>query len=607
MPTVIVNKNALFKAIGQTFTDEEFDNLCFEFGIELDEITSEKEMYQTETKKEGELLSDDILYKIEVGANRYDLLCLEGLALALRVFLEKQKMPDFKAINILPEEERQLIVYDSVNEVRPIGLSAILRDINFTDETLKGFMDLQDKLHNNICRGRKLVSMGTHDLDTVKGPFVYRALKPEHIHFVPLNREEEVNGDGLMSILKEDPKLGKYLYLLEGKERYPVMMDSNGIIMSLPPIINSQHTKMTLNTHNVLLDVTGLDYTKCEIVLNTLIAMFSVYSKTPFTVEEVKVINQKTGEGKIYPDLTSRIFKTDIKYLKTLTGISDITPEKIIQLLERMELKAKVLDTNELEVSCPITRSDILHPCDIAEDLAISYGYNNIEKLLTTTKTHGMQLPYNKLTDLFRNEMSMGGYVEFLTMALLSHKDMFTNMLQKDKDEKTVQILYSKTKEFEYIRSSLIPGILKSIEGNKANQLPFKIFEISDVVLADKDSEIGAINRRKLCFAYANTTSAMEIIQGMVDLLMKKIGLIFNYEKDKDKKYTIKKSNNPIFFEDRQAEILIQDDINIGIYGIIHPKVLKNFGIKNPVTLCEIDLQLIMDLILKDKLLEGFV
>jgi len=448
--------------------------------------------------------------------------------------------------------------------------------------------------------------MGTHDLDTVKGPFTYRALKPEHIHFVPLNREEEVNGDGLMSILKDDPKLGKYLYLLEGKERYPVMMDSNGIIMSLPPIINSQHTKMTLNTHNVLLDVTGLDYTKCEIVLNTLIAMFSIYSKTPFTVEEVKVVNQKTNEGKIYPDLTPRVFKTDVKYLKTLTGINDIEPEKIVELLEKMELKAKVLSKEEIEVSAPITRSDILHPCDIAEDLAISYGYNNITKQLTKTKTHGIQQPYNKLTDLFRNEMSMGGYVEFLTMALLSHKDMFTNLLKNEKDDKTVQILYSKTKEFEYIRSSLIPGILKSIEGNKANQLPFRIFEISDVVITDKENETGASNRRKLCFAYANTTSAMEIIQGMVDLLMKKIGLIFNDEKT-DKRYTIKKSNNPIFFEDRQAEIFIQDNINVGIYGIIHPKVLKNFGIKNPVTLCEIDLQTIMDLILKDELLEGFV
>ena len=606
MPTVVVNRDALFKAIGQTFTDEEFDNLCFEFGIELDEVTSEKEMFQNEQKKEGEHLSSEVLYKIEVAANRYDLLCLEGLALALRIFLQKQKMPEIKPLNVLPEEERQLIVYDSVNEVRPVGLCAILRGIDFTDETLRGFMDLQDKLHNNICRGRKLVSMGTHDLDTVKGPFTYRALKPEHIHFVPLNREEEVNGDGLMSILKDDPKLGKYLYLLEGKEKYPVMMDSNGIIMSLPPIINSHHTKMTLNTHNVLIDVTGLDQTKCEIVLNTLIAMFSIYCKNPFTVEEIKVVNQKTGEGKIYPDLIPRVFKADVNYLKTITGISDITPEKIAELLERMELTTKILNPNEIEVSAPITRSDILHACDIGEDLAISYGYNNITKQLTKTKTHGIQQPYNKLADLFRNEMSMGGYVEFLTMALLSHKDMFTNLLQDKKDDKTVQILYSKTKEFEYIRSSLIPGILKSIEGNKANQLPFKIFEISDVVLVNKDNEVGACNRRKLCFAYANTTSAMQIIQGMVDLLMKKIGLVFNHE-DVKQKYTIKKSNNPIFFEDRQAEIFIQDNINIGIYGIVHPKVLKNFGIKNPVTLCEIDLQLIMDLILKDQLLEGFV
>ena len=606
MPTIIVNRKALFKAIGRTFTDEEFDNLCFEFGIELDDVTTEQEMVKNEQNKEDMNLSAEVLYKIEVAANRYDLLCLEGLALALRIFLEKQKMPDIKPINVLPENERQLIVYDSVNDVRPIGLCAILRDINFTDEMLKSFMDLQDKLHNNICRGRKLVSMGTHDLDTVKGPFTYRALEPEHIHFVPLNREEEVNGDGLMTLLKDDPKLGKYLDLLKGKKKYPVMMDSNGIIMSLPPIINSQHTKMTLNTHNVLLDITGTDLTKCEIVLNTLIAMFSVYCKNPFTVEEIKVINEKTGESKIYPDLTPRKFKVDVKYLQTITGIYDIIPEKIIQLLEKMELKAKIINPQEIEVSAPITRSDILHPCDIAEDLAISYGYNNIKKQLTQTKTHGMQQPYNKLTDLFRDEMAMGGYTEFLTMALLSKEDMFTNLLSEEKDDKTVEISYSKTKEFQYMRSSLIPGILKSIEGNKANALPFKIFEISDVVETNEESEVGAVNRRKLCFAYTNTSSAMEIIQGMVDLLMKKIGLCFNSD-NVEKKYTIKKSENKIFFEDRQAEIFILDNIKIGIYGIIHPKVLKNFGIKNPVTLCDIDLQLIMDLIINGKLLEGFV
>ena len=584
MPTITVNRDALFKALGRTFTDEEFDNLCFEFGIELDEVTSEKDMFEAEQKKSGEHLSKDVLYKIEVAANRYDLLCLEGLALALSCFLKTRKMPVFKTLNVLPEEERQLIVDPSVGRVRPFGLSAILRGINFTDDTLKGFMELQDKLHNNICRGRKLVSMGTHDLDTVKGPFYYKAMKRKDI--------------------KDDPKLGKYLHLIEKSDEFPVMLDSNNVIMSLPPIINSQHTKMTINTHNVLIDITGLDYTKCNIVLNTLVAMFSVYCKEPFTVEEVKVTTEK--EVKLYPDLTPRVFKADVEYLRTITGIKDISPEDILSNLQKMELDGKILNEKEIEVTVPITRSDILHQCDIAEDLAISYGYNNIKKQVTQTLCYGKQQPYNKLSDMFRHEMAMGGYVEFLTMALLSEKDLYTNMLKKP-DDKSAKIKYSSCKEFEYMRSSLIPGILKSIEANKANQLPYKIFEISDVVITDQENEVGAVNRRELCFAYTNNVSSMEIVQGMVDLLMKKIGLVFMEKNDVKKRYEIKPSNDPAFFEDRQAEIYIQNDIKIGIYGIIHPKVLKNFNIKNPVTLCQIDLQTVMDLILKGELLEGFV
>ena len=606
MPTVTVNREALFKAIGREFTDEEFDNLCFEFGIELDEVTTEKQMFENEQQKSGEHLSNEILYKIEVAANRYDLLCLEGLALALSVFLEKKQMPVFKPLNVLPESDRQLIVEPSVEEVRPIGLAAILRGINFTDDSLKAFMELQDKLHNNICRGRKLVSMGTHDLDTVTAPFYYRALPKKDINFVPLNRTEPVDGDGLMKILKDDPKLNKYLYLLDGHDKYPVMVDSKNVIMSLPPIINSQHTKMTLNTHNVLIDITGLDLTKCEIVLNTLVAMFSVYCKEPFTVEEIKVVNQKDNEAKIYPNLQPRVFKANVDYLRTISGINDIDAENILKCLKKMELDGKVLNEKEIEVTAPITRSDILHQCDIAEDLAISYGYNNITKKITPTNCYGRQQPYNKLADLFRHEMAMGGYVEFLTMALLSEKDLYTNMLKKP-DDKSAKIFYSSCKEFEYIRSSLTPGILKCIEANKANQLPYRIFEISDVVLVDKENEVGASNRRKLCFSYTNNVSSMEIVQGMVDLLMKKIGLVFHEKNDVKKRYVIKPSNNPIFFKDRQAEIFIQDNINIGIYGIIHPRVLKNFNIKNPVTLCEIDLQTIMDLILKGELLEGFV
>ena len=610
MPTVLVKRDELFKQIGQTFTDEEFDDLCFEFGIELDDVTSEKQMAEGEKKNSTsntENLSNEVLYRIEVAANRYDLLCVEGIALALKIFLKKMTFPIIKPLNKLPEEERQLIVEPSVDLVRPIGLAAILTNMTFTDDSLRGFMDLQDKLHNNICRGRKYVSIGTHDLDTVKGPFYYRALKPNEFKFVPLNRTQEVDGNGMMQILKEDPKLSKYLYLIEDKEVYPLMMDSNGVILSVPPIINGMHTKMTINTKNVLIDITGLDYTKCVIVLKILIAMFSKYCSEPFTVEQVKVTTTKNGESKLYPDCEPRKFVTNIDYLKQTSGIpKTVTTDEIVDLLAKMELSSKQLNEKELEVNAPITRSDILHQCDIAEDLAIAYGYNKIEKLNVNTLCHGKPQPYNKLSDLFRNEMAYNGYVEFLNMALLSKKDMFNNLLEENEDEKTAKISYSKTKEFEYIRNSLIPGILKSIEANKAQQLPYKIFELADCVEINDDNEVGAMNKRKLCFAYSNNTSGLEIIQGMVDKLMKKIDLNFN-DTNAKKTYCIKPSNNKIFFEDRQAEIFILDGKKIGIYGIVHPKVLKNFGIKTPVSLCEIDIQDIMDLIIKGDLLEGFV
>ena len=610
MPTVLVKRDELFKQIGQTFTDEEFDDLCFEFGIELDDVTSEKQMAEGEKKNstsDTKDLSTEVLYRIEVAANRYDLLCVEGIALALKIFLKKMTFPIIKPLNKLPEEERQLIVEPSVDLVRPIGLAAILTNMTFTDDSLRGFMDLQDKLHNNICRGRKYVSIGTHDLDTVKGPFYYRALKPSEFKFVPLNRTQEVDGNGMMQILKEDPKLSKYLYLIEDKEVYPLMMDSKGVILSVPPIINGNHTKMTINTKNVLIDITGLDYTKCVIVLKILIAMFSKYCSEPFTVEQVKVTTTKNGESKLYPDCEPRKFVTNIDYLKQTSGIpKTVTTDEIVDLLTKMELSSKQLNEKELEVNAPITRSDILHQCDIAEDLAIAYGYNKIEKLNVNTLCHGKPQPYNKISDLFRNEMAYNGYVEFLNMALLSKKDMFNNLLEENEDEKTAKISYSKTKEFEYVRNSLIPGILKSIEANKAQQLPYKIFELADCVEINDDNEVGAMNKRKLCFAYSNNTSGLEIIQGMVDKLMKKIDLNFN-DKNEKKTYCIKPSNNKIFFEDRQAEIFILNGKKIGIYGIVHPKVLKNFGIKTPVSLCEIDIQDIMDLIIKGDLLEGFV
>lgn len=473
MPTVIVNRDKLFNMIGETFTEERFSELCFEFGIELDEVTSEREMFQHEQKKDNQNLSEEVLYKIEVAANRYDLLCLEGLAISLRVFLGKSDIPEYKFLPVT--EVQEFRVESSVEKIRPFAMSAILRDVTFNNENLIGFMELQDKLHNNICRGRTLVSMGTHDLDSVKGPFYYKALPKDSFEFVPHNRTEKVNGTQLLSTLSQDPKLKHYVHLLQNEENFPAVVDSNGVIMAIPPLINSDHSKIKVTTKNVFIDITAKDLTKANIVLNTLVAMFSMYSSTPFSVEKVNVV-LPTGKSVEYPNMSPRVFVAEKNYLNRISGLN-LTVQEMSKLLLRMGLRSQIEGDN-LKVEAPITRSDILHPCDIAEDLAISFGYNNIVKTKPPTVCNGAQQPVNKLTDLIRLEMALSGYTECLTMALISKNDMFTNMLNEPTDlllSNTVQLYKSKCPEFELFRTSLIPCMLKTIEANKANQVKYHI------------------------------------------------------------------------------------------------------------------------------------
>eukprot|EP01083_Nonionella_stella_P171458 585723_1 len=105
MPTLAVEKDILFANLGHTYTDEEFDELCFEFGVELDEITSElEEATKSSTTKLSKdqlsTLSEAVIYKIDVPANRYDLLCIEGLSRALKIFLGDMDAPKYDVVAI---------------------------------------------------------------------------------------------------------------------------------------------------------------------------------------------------------------------------------------------------------------------------------------------------------------------------------------------------------------------------------------------------------------------------------------------------------------------------------------------------------------------------
>lgn len=561
----------------------------------MDEDTSNSERPIVNGKQEPAQL------KIEIPANRYDMLCFEGIALMLNIFREKKPFPNYRLVKPESGNLETLTVHQDTMKVRPYVSASILRNVTFTQDGYDSFISLQDKLHQNLARQRTLVAIGTHDMDTVKGPFTYEALPPKDIVFTPLNQTKEMNAEELMQFYENDKHLGKYLHIIRDKPVYPVIYDSNRTVMSMPPIINGNHSKITLDTKNVFIEMTGTDRTKLEIVNNIIVSMFSQYCAEPFTIEPVEIISEHNQETRQTPNLSPRQAEAEVDYINNCCGLSE-SPEKICELLKKMCLSAKPSskDKNLLDVSIPPTRADVLHQCDIMEDVAIAYGFNNLPRTSPNkASTIAQPLPINKLGDIVRTETAMAGWSEVMPLILCSHDENFAWLNRKDDGTTAVRLANPKTAEYQVVRTSLLPGLLKTIRENKKHSLPLKVFEVSDVAFKDESLERKSRNERHFAAAWYGKTSGFEVIHGLLDriLLMLQTAFLTHEEGLEGKKmdfaikenptkpdgYWIEEIDEPTFFAGHAAAIYLRlggKEVRVGEFGILHPTVLDKFELR---------------------------
>ena len=469
----------------------------------------------------------------------------------------------------------------------------MLRNIKFTKSRYESFIALQDKLHQNLARQRTLVAIGTHDLDTIQGPFTYEALPPQDIKFAPLNQTKEMNATEMMEFYEKDRNLGKYLPIIRDSPVYPIIYDSNRTVLSMPPIINSNHSKITLDTKNVFIDITATDKTKLEIVNHMIVTMFSQYCEEPFTIEPVRIVSEHNGESRQTPDLSPRKTNVEISYINSVCGLK-LTPDEICDLLKKMGHDAKPSSSSDdiLDVNVPITRADVLHQADIMEDAAIAYGFNNLERrFVSATTSVGAALPINKLADIVRFEAAMAGWSEVLPLILCSHDENYA-WLNRDDDNKAVRLQNPKTAEYQIVRTSLLPGLLKTIRENKHHSVPMKIFEVSDVGLKDETAERKSRNERRFAACWYGKSSGFEVVHGLLDRVMLMLKSAFITKDDglanpDLKGYWIEEVEDPTFFSGHSAAIYLKvgdKPQRIGTFGILHPTVLKNFELPFPVS-----------------------
>ncbi|CAH0402886.1 unnamed protein product [Chilo suppressalis] len=249
-----------------------------------------------------------------------------------------------KILHVEDEIPKVKILESEVGPVRPYILCCIVTEMYMTPALFKKFIQMQTKLHDTVCDKRNVATIATHDMSKIApGDLVYTAKAPSVLKLTPLSRLKAYTGEQLFQqltaeadALRKEKKrnvysgIHKYLYLLEGKPKYPCLEDASGKVISFPPITNSDETKMSADTKSMLLEVTShASLGSCKTVMNKLLheCLLLGIGDNPdepdaayhtLTVQQMKVVDLEGNLKSVYPSRTDCVFEgtNDVKVFR---------------------------------------------------------------------------------------------------------------------------------------------------------------------------------------------------------------------------------------------------------------------------------------------------
>lgn len=511
---------------------------------------------------------------VEFFPDRPDLFSTEGVARAMKGFLGIET--GINRYDVRPSG-LSFTVDDNIKEIRPFLGSAVIRNVSLNNDGIESLMGLQEALHWAVGRGRGKVAIGVHDLDTITPPFTYFA-SPRTRKFVPLDFYYAMTLDEIMA---EHPKGVDYAHIVDKFEKMPLIVDANDNVLSFPPIINGELTRVTTDTKNILLDCTGTDEKAVRTAVNIIC---TALAEAGCTIESIAV------NGTEMPSLAPSERRVSVSECNRLLGLT-LTAGEMAELLEKMRFGAEADDleadsqeaagadlvshVNHVIVQVPCYRSDIMHDWDIFEDVAVAYGFENFNAELPPTFTIGEEHPVHQCMGAVRTILSGLGYLEMMPFTLTNRRVLFENM-QREVADDVLPLLHPISEEQTLVRNTILPLLMETLQFNHHRELPQKIFTVGDVVK-------GTETIQKVAAASIHTDADFSEIYAAVDVLCREMSL----------KYTVVESKDPAFIEGRCGDIIIEGK-KAGVFGEIHPDVILAFELDQPVAALELDLRAVM-------------
>ncbi len=541
MTILTLNKQQLESKIGK-ITPELEDKISM-FGTPVEEVTDDE-------------------VSVEIFPNRPDLLSFQGFTRALTCFLKKPRLLKYN----VEDSKEKLIIKNSLPKQWPYAFACIVKGLKLDDEKIKEIIDIQEKIGASYHRKRKKGGIGLYPLDKIKFPIKFIGMKPEEIKFRPLEFPKEING---RQILSQHPTGREYGNICKDWDVFPIFIDDDNTIMSMPPIINSHEVgKINENTKDVFIEATGNDYEALRLGINMIVTALADMGGKIYSID----CEYQSGKKVKVPNLEPEKMPFSIENINKTLGL-ELNEKEIINLFEKMGIGYE--KDNAL---IPAYRTDILHEIDLSEEVAIAYGYKNFQPEIPEISTIGEENNTEKLKRKISEILIGLELLEISTYHLSTKEKQFKKINIKDFKNQMIEVLDSKT-ENNILRNSLLAQSINILSENSDAQYPQKIFELGKTFKHDEDSETQVKETEKLCISLCYEKANFTEIKQILDYLTRML----------DISYEIKETENPSFINGRCGEIIINNQ-SIGIIGEISPTVLKNNKIKMPTACLEIEI-----------------
>ena len=506
---------------------------------------------------------DNNSIRIEYSPNRPDFGTDFGIARSLRGLLGKEVgLPRFTSSpsGISVSVDRRL------SEVRPFIACATVMGLHLDSEDIRQIISLQEDLHNGLGRKRRAVAIGLHDMNAVVPPLAYRAVESS-FKFVPLGGKKPVS---IGSILTNTAEGRTYGPALSGSAFYPVITDARGTVLSFPPIINGDATKVTTKTRQMFVDVTSTDRKAGDDVL-AVVATTLVEAGGKLGTVVIKY-----AKPRITPDLSPTELPLDRALVNSILGMN-LSRQEIASCLERSRLGVR-----GTKVLGPRYRIDLLHPVDVAEEAALGYGIDRFVPVYPPSKRPGSFDGFEDFLDSASTIMAGSGFIEMMTFELTDAKFLYGNFQRPSSDQ--VAVMNPKTIEHSLLRDDLLPTLTASLSGNVGSDYPQRIFEIGRVYRRTKEGVSEAWHLGGLiAHSQATFTEAKMYVESTCRIIA-------------GKEPTASQAEHWAFSKGRCAAVRV-DGAPLGYVGELKPEAIDAFGIAVPVSGFELNLSALFELL----------